>query len=120
MNIVLLTADLMTSSQLAAAAQREGYAAETSGSAAAAVESCGRQTVDLLVLDLSLPGLDSAALVESLRTSDTPPGAIIAFGPHVHEKKLQAARDAGCDQVLSRGQFFSQAADVYRQFAQQD
>jgi hypothetical protein len=37
---------------------------------------------------------------------------VIAFGPHVHEDRLAAARAAGCDSVLSRGQFFSQAENV--------
>jgi hypothetical protein len=32
---------------------------------------------------------------------------LIAFGPHVHEEKLAAARTAGFDLVISRGKFFS-------------
>jgi len=32
---------------------------------------------------------------------------VVAFGPHVHEERLAAAREAGCDEVLSRGEFFA-------------
>jgi hypothetical protein len=32
---------------------------------------------------------------------------VVAFGPHVHEERLAAARNAGCDEVVSRGEFFA-------------
>lgn len=36
----------------------------------------------------------------------------IAFGPHVHESRLQQARDAGFGKVVSRGQFVAQHAGL--------
>ena len=33
---------------------------------------------------------------------------VVAFGPHVHEERLAAAREAGCDVVVSRGKFFAE------------
>jgi hypothetical protein len=47
------------------------------------------------------------AIVEQLKAAPNRP-RVIAFGPHVHEERLQAARKAGCDEVVSRGQFFAQ------------
>jgi hypothetical protein len=37
---------------------------------------------------------------------------VVAFGPHVHETLLVAAEAAGCDLVLSRGQFFSRLDEI--------
>jgi hypothetical protein len=37
------------------------------------------------------------------------PLAILAYGPHVHEDRLAAARAAGCDAVVSRGQLDREA-----------
>lgn len=38
----------------------------------------------------------------------------IAFGPHVHTAKLDAARAAGIGRVMSRGQFVSGLATHFR------
>ena len=38
--------------------------------------------------------------------------SILAFGPHVHESALEDARQAGCDQVLSRGEFSNRMAEI--------
>ncbi len=56
-------------------------------------------------LDLSMPNIDVAALVRDLRNLELPPERIVAFGPHVHGPLLQQAKHAGCDEVLTRGQF---------------
>lgn len=114
--IVLLSSDLMISSQLMGPAQQQGVVLQTAASAGDLIAKCEGQTVALVVLDLTHPSLNCVELVASLRAIETPPGAIVAFGPHVHEKKLAAARDAGCDGVFSRGQFFSQAGEVFRNF----
>lgn len=39
---------------------------------------------------------------------------IVAFGSHVHESRLTCAQQAGCDLVLSRGQFSSQPTHYLR------
>lgn len=57
-----------------------------------------------LFIDLETPDLDLPAIVSRAREARDD-CLIVAYGPHVHEARLQAARDAGCDQVLSRGQF---------------
>ncbi len=36
---------------------------------------------------------------------DASPIRVLAFGPHVEKNTLQAARDAGADEVLTRGAF---------------
>jgi hypothetical protein len=50
--------------------------------------------------------------VAQLKTTPGAPPTIIAFGPHVHEALLDAATQAGCDEVFSRGQFFAQLDEI--------
>ena len=64
----------------------------------------------LVIVDLSTANLDVAALLKSLEGLADEPPAVWAFGPHVHENRLEAARRAGCQLVLTRGQFHAQIA----------
>src|SRR5439155_8408055 len=68
----------------------------------------------LVILDLEFRGAELANLLPQLRALSPPPGKVIAFGPHVHAATLAAARAAGCDEVLTRGQFYAQLAEVLR------
>src|ERR1700752_3132957 len=103
MNVVLLTGDLMVVSRVAGAASQAGAELRTAANATQAVEMCRKNSARVLIIDLSTPGVDVAALVEAAKGDGDQAPAIIAFGPHVHEERLAAAREAGCDQVLSRG-----------------
>ncbi len=60
---------------------------------------------ELVLIDLTIPELDVAGLLPRLRALDPPPKAVIAFGPHVFTTQLEAAREAGCDDVYTRGAF---------------
>ena len=85
-----------------------------------ALESAGFQTVeatngedalhavrehrpDLIVLDLSLPGLDGWEVARRLRaetaTRDLP---ILGFTAHAERSPLERARRAGCDDVITK------------------
>ncbi len=117
MSVLLLTADLMTASKVSAAAQRGGYAFETAASSQALIDKAQNQRPALVIVDLTLPGLDIASLVPALRKLEEPPRAIIAFGPHVHVGRLAAAQQAGCDDVFARGQFHGQLDEILRRNA---
>lgn len=55
-------------------------------------------TADVVIVDLSRPGIiDSVSGLE---------GWVIGFGSHVDDTLLEAARAAGCDEVLPRSVFF--------------
>src|SRR3954468_24913704 len=53
----------------------------------------------LVIVDLSQPGLDLPQLVGQVRQG-SPSARIVAFGPHVNEAELAAAKAAGCDEVM--------------------
>lgn len=105
MRIVLLSTDLMLMSAALAAAERHGAAMKAVPDAAAALAECGDVEVKLLAIDLRTRGLDVGVLITSLRTECRTPLHILAGGPHVQEASLAAARAAGCDEVVTRGQF---------------
>ena len=114
--LLLLSGDLMTSSHVSAAADRQNVASATALDAAAMAEKLRANSVALVILDLGLPRLDVDAAVSQVREL-APAARILAFGPHVHEAVLQRARSAGCDQVMSRGQFHNRLDDVVRAIA---
>ena len=111
--VALLTADLMQSSQVAGAALRAAVQLRVFSSAdalwAALSEApSGEDSVRLVIVDLALPGLDIRGLLSRLEALPSGKPRTLAFGPHVHADRLAAAREAGCDQVVSRGQFHAQ------------
>lgn len=112
MTVVFLSGDLMSASRVEGAASRAGAAFNQVGSIDAAVNRCGADDVALIVVDLATTGLDVAALVGRLRGKWGGRPAVVAFGPHVHEAALAAAKSAGCDEVCTRGQFMARADEI--------
>lgn len=117
MAIVLVSGDLMGASRIEGAAQFAGVDFRMVGSADAAIELCTASRVPLVMVDLTLVGLDVGALVDRLKGLPDGGPAIVAYGPHVHEAKLAAAQAAGCDAVMSRGQFLSNVDAIVAEYA---
>ena len=117
---VAICPDLMFGSRLAAAAARTGARVEVFGNldgACRRLESTDVKlaAVRLAILDLSTASLDPAEAVRRLRSAQS--GVpILAFGPHVHEGRLAAAREAGADEVMSRGAFDAQMDSLLKRF----
>ena len=106
---LFLSNDMMGASQVQSVARQAQIALETVGSADSLVAIAGKQSPAMVILDLAADDITLAelgALIERLREA-VPTTKIVAFGPHVWEAKLSAARNAGCDAVLTRGQFHS-------------
>jgi CheY-like chemotaxis protein len=112
MKVVLLSSDLVVASRVEGAAAQVGATVRAISSVEAAIASCGAEQVELLIIDLAMPSLDVGTLVNQLRADASRSVRIVAFGPHVHEGRLAAAREAGCDTVMSRGQFFAQITAI--------
>lgn len=103
-SVLLITADLACQSSVTGGARRTGIDLRTAASASAALAKLAEKPARLIVLDLGTRDLAVAETVPRLRAL-VPEATIVAFGPHVHENLLAAARDAGCTLVVSRGQF---------------
>lgn len=101
--IVLLASDLMLSSTVSGLAAEHHVRFVSASNVQELSQILNEHPQCLLLIDLGLPGLDVTQLApnacsETLQTA-------VAYGPHVHKEKLQAAREAGIGQVVSRGQF---------------
>ena len=112
MAAVLISSDLMLSSRVSGVASQVGLSLKTASNTDSAINECTEGDVTLVLIDLNLPKMDMKALVETLRELPISSLSIVAFGPHVHEAKLSAARQLGCDEVLARGQFLGQLEGV--------
>lgn len=101
----LLTTDLVFSSRVAQAARSTGLQLTVASSTDAVLQHVSNsKSPRLLILDLSAADCDLPRIVAEIRQLPSPP-AVVAYASHVLGPLLQKARQAGCDQVLTRGQF---------------
>jgi hypothetical protein len=96
--VVAFVPDLMDRSKVQAAARAAGASLRLVGSPSELPEAA-EDDVSLVVVDLSRRG--SLEAVFACRGSVT-----VGFASHVDHELLEAARQAGCQQVLSRAAFF--------------
>ena len=120
MPALFLTADLVFSSRVAGVARQLGQIVVAVGTPAALIERCQAEAAPLVILDLSLPRLDIEAVVGQLQSLPSPPTAIAAYAPHVHEQLLAQATAVGCTEVLTRGQFNAEIERVLKQYLASD
>ena len=104
MSAVLASSDMMVSSRVMSTARQAGVPLAIALSAGDLKDRLSGET-RLVMLDLSQRGMTAAEVVGAIRQC-APAARIIAFGPHVDEELLASARDAGCDAVMSNGQFY--------------
>jgi CheY-like chemotaxis protein len=107
--VLIVCSDLFFSTQLRSSAERAGAQVELELQGSQAVQRATAGRFDVIVVDLESPGLDLGNLIAS--QPEAPRPRVIAFGPHVQEQRLSAARAAGCDQVVSRGQISTSLPD---------
>ena len=115
MTALFLTDDLMFASRVGAQANALNVTIETVNSVAHLDESLSCQPI-LFVVDLAAVATDQLRSTITMVRDRAPDATIIAFGPHVWEAKLLAAQEAGCDQVLTRGQFHKDMTTLLQQY----
>ncbi len=94
----------MFSSRVTGTARELGIDVSVVASVDAALDRVSAEN-RLILLDLNTPGLNVDEAVRRLRDAIDETLTIVGYASHVHEAKIQAGQEAGCDQVLSRGQF---------------
>ena len=95
------------------------YAVITAGNGETALEVLGREEVDLLLLDLGLPGIEGHEVIRRLRTwSDLP---VIVLSVRDAQGEKVAALDAGADDYVIKpfgiGELLARMRAVYRRTA---
>jgi hypothetical protein len=103
--VLIICGDLFFGTQLMSLVRQAGHEPVQEMSAARGLARIGGLELAGIVVDLETPHLDLPAILAALPAESRP--KVIAFGPHVHEGKLEAAREAGCDAVVTRGQISS-------------
>src|SRR6266705_4933988 len=102
MIVYALCADLFFSARIRETAKQLGTACEIFRDPAAVVARVVATAPGLVIVDMNLKTGDSAAAVRALKAA-APVVPVVGFLHDAHEDLIRAAREAGCDKVLSRG-----------------
>jgi hypothetical protein len=98
-DVILVSGDLFVASQLTAVTKMMGLELRQHLTGELTADKIA--TCRLAVIDLTSP---AAASIERLVGQFRGAGLqVLAFGPHVQADRLQRARRAGCDRVVTRG-----------------
>jgi CheY-like chemotaxis protein len=101
--LILLVEDHQDTRQMYAEFLSVSFEVLAAADATAALQILGTTRPDLLITDLSLPGMDGFELVARVRNDPAvghiPIICLSGYGGHAHELR---ARQAGCDRVLQK------------------
>jgi hypothetical protein len=119
--ILLVSPDLMATSRIAGLCREAGASLETIRSLG---ESPHGGPHDVVLVDLQSLSEDPAVVITRARmlvdagsaAGAGPPAAVVAFGPHVARERLALARDAGADDVVSRGELLGGFAGLLKRW----
>jgi DNA-binding NarL/FixJ family response regulator len=113
MKAILFSQDLMFSGRVSSAAAAVGAEFSDVMSTEHLLELAS-DGCDLVILDLatSKVAIGIEDIVAKLKAIPEAP-RVLAYGPHVQEANLAAATAAGCDQVMTRGQFSQNLSQLF-------
>jgi AmiR/NasT family two-component response regulator len=101
MKILAAIHDLMFSSKVTAAAQGRPITWLKRGSKVS--DEVAREKPDVLLIDLASPQLDAINAIREIKRDS--PVTVIGYVDHTRADVIEAARAAGCDHVMSKGEF---------------
>ena len=103
--IVVFVPDLLMRQQLVGGLEAAGFAAKGAATQARLATALETTQPAAILVELDGVGINGAGVVAELkaadRTADVP---VVGFCAHTRTKLIQAARDAGADRVVSRGE----------------
>jgi len=80
-----------------------GFTVHSASDGAQAIEIAGAVRPDIMLLDLSMPGIDGWQAARILKSNpSTQQIIVVAVTAHALARETQAARDAGCDGVICK------------------
>jgi DNA-binding response OmpR family regulator len=100
MKVLGCVRDLMFSTRIRDAARQHGHDCQIVTKAVDVAENLAG--ADLVVIDLMVPG---GGALEAVKAAAAAGVTVVAYGEHVQADVLQAGRDAGADEVLTRSEF---------------
>lgn len=103
--IVVMVPDLLMRQQLVGGLEAGGFSVRSAATRARLERALEETRPAGVLLELDGVGLDGAALVAELKADDrTASVPLVGFCAHTRAELIQAARDAGADRVVSRGE----------------
>jgi CheY-like chemotaxis protein len=124
LKLLLVSPDLMATSRIAGLCRDAGASLETLRQLTDVPHG---GPFDIVLLDLQALTEDPAVVVTRARTvvaarnqAEGRGVTIVAFGPHVAKERLALARDAGADDVVSRGELLGGFAGLLRRWCPAD
>jgi CheY-like chemotaxis protein len=99
---LLLSDDMIFTSRIVGTGRDLGFPIQAAKSPEALLALAQQGAPACVIVDLSNPGLDVAALVRQLKPAGAARPFVAAYGSHVDATGLHAAREAGCDVVWPR------------------
>jgi CheY-like chemotaxis protein len=97
--------DLFFAARIGETARQLGVTIEFASSGAAVLEKASGAP-SLVILDLGAAALDPIKLIAQLKADPGPDTVrVVGFVNHERTDLIEQAREAGCDQVLTRGAF---------------
>jgi chemosensory pili system protein ChpA (sensor histidine kinase/response regulator) len=117
--LILIVEDHVDTRQMYAEFFSEQYTVLEAGDGSQALALMGERPPDIVITDLSLPGLDGFELVTRMRADPKlaaiPIICLSGYGGHAHETR---AREAGCNRILQKpcmpDELAQAAADLLR------
>ena len=109
-SVLLISADLFLGSRIRGAVSASGASLSVVSSGQTALSRLMEDQYALILVDLETPGIDPVEIVHT--ANRVTPTSTVAYGPHVKERLLTAAKDAGCTEVLSRGKFDATIGEI--------
>jgi PleD family two-component response regulator len=111
--VLAIVDDLMFSSKNKATAARLGVTVAFARSSAAALAAMRENAPALVILDLNNPRTDPLGTVAAMK-GDPATASIrtVGYASHVQTDVIDAARQAGVDDVMARSAFTTQLADI--------
>jgi len=103
MKTILIVEDVQYNRELLVQLLEDDYEVLTAADGAAGIEAAARHRPDLILMDLSLPGVDGWEATRRLKARpETQAIPVIALTAHAMQGDEERARACGCDDYLTK------------------
>ncbi len=108
---IALVSDLIFTTKITSTAEALGVPVEVVRTLEELAGSLAGDGAAVVIVDLEIDGVDPIDAIGRCRDA-APRPRVIAFGSHVRTEQLEAARQAGADEVMPRSAFVRRLAEI--------